>query len=222
MTFRRRLQYFLVKKLRVSNKKAIEYIISSDVSVNNIICNENIEIKTTDEIAFKNEVLQVGKKLVYIAFYKPTGVETTLNTALKDNLRQILPFEEDVFPVGRLDKASEGLLLLTNDGQIFDKTLRKEYAIEKEYEVEVDNEISEEFLQKMAEGVIIMGEITLPAKLRKLASRKFNIILKQGLNRQIRRMCFKLGYEVVSLKRIRIGEISIDNLKPLEYKYLQN
>lgn len=221
MTFRNRLQYFLVKKLQISNKTALELIKTGQILFNDKICIENIEICETDSIKNDSQILQDGKKLIYIAFYKPRGIETTLNPNITDNLFSILPFKETVFPVGRLDKDSEGLLLLTNDGKIFDKTLRKEFQIEKEYLVKVDKPISQIFLEKMASGVSILGKTTLPAKIERIADLEFKIILVEGLNRQIRRMCYKLGYEVSFLKRIRIGKIEIDDLKPLEYKYLE-
>jgi 23S rRNA pseudouridine2604 synthase len=220
LTFRNRLQYFLVKKLKISNKSALELIFSGQVYLNSKACFENIEIQQTDTISFGSEILQKGKKLIYIAFYKPRGIETTLNPNITDNLISILPFNETVFPVGRLDKDSEGLLLLTNDGKIFDKTLRKEFQIEKEYLVRVDKPITQLFIEKMAAGVLILGKTTLPTKIEPISELEFKIILVEGLNRQIRRMCYKLGYEVIFLKRIRIGKIEIGNLKPLEYKYL--
>ena len=220
MTFRNRIQYHLVKKLKISNKAAMVLIRTGQILVNEVITCENIEIAETDSLQYNDVLLQKGKKLIYIAFYKPRGIETTLNTTITDNLKTILPFKEAVYPVGRLDKDSEGLLLLTNDGKIFDKTLRQEHNIEKEYLVEVDKPISDEFLMTMATGVNILGKITKVAKLEKLTDFQFNIILTQGLNRQIRRMCYKLGYEVQKLVRIRIGEHKLEVLKPLEYRYL--
>lgn len=220
MTFRKRIQYHLVKKLNISNKVAIELIRNGQIAVNEVIIYENIEISETDSLKYGSVFLQEAKQLIYVAFYKPRGIETTLNTEIANNLKEILPFEESLFPVGRLDKESEGLLLLTNDGRIFDKTLRHENNIEKEYLVEVDKPISDEFLLKMASGVNILGKITKAAKLEKLTEFQFKIILTQGLNRQIRRMCYKLDYEVLKLVRIRIGNHKIEVLKPLEYRYL--
>jgi 23S rRNA pseudouridine2604 synthase len=197
-------------------------IIKGQISINGKASFENIETNQTDTIIYASETLQIGKKLIYIAFYKPRGIETTLNPRITDNLFSILPFEETVFPVGRLDKESEGLLLLTNDGKIFDKTLRKEFQTEKEYLVKVDKPISQLFLEKMATGVSILGKTTLPTKIEQISELEFKIILIEGLNRQIRRMCFKLGYEVCFLTRTRIANIEIGMLKPLEYRYLEN
>ena len=217
MTFRKRLQYFLVKRLNISNKSALALILEGKILVNDFLICENIEINIQDKIVFDNQILQEGKRLIYIAFYKPKGIETTLNTEIPDNLKDILPFEENLFPVGRLDKESEGLLLLTNDGRLFDKTLRSEHQIEKEYLVKVDKVIDDNFILKMSSGINILGKITLPCKIEKVDDFTFKIILIQGINRQIRRMCYKLGYKVLELKRIRIGDILMGDLKPYEY-----
>ena len=218
MTFRNRLQYFLVKRLQISNKKALELITLGECRVAGKQVFENVEIQAFQEIVWKEEILREEKKLHYIAFYKPVGIETTLNQTIPDNLQAILPFEEKLFPVGRLDKASEGLLLLTNDGRLFDKTLRKEHQTEKEYIVTVDKPITESFILQMSSGITIMGQTTLPCSVEALDEHTFSIILVQGLNRQIRRMCYKLDYEVLSLKRIRIDQIHLGDLQPSEYR----
>jgi len=218
MTFRHRLQYLLVKKLRVSNQEALQIIFSGHVLLNGEAIRTNVELSQTDEVVYKNEVLKEGKQLIYIAFYKPRGIETTLNADIPDNLKAILPFEEELFPVGRLDKESEGLLLLTNDGTLYDKVLRNENKTEKEYIVTVDKEIDSCFLEAMAGGIKIMGKVTLPCRIEKLDDFTFRITLVQGLNRQIRRMCFKLHYEVLKLVRVRIGKLALEDLKPTEYR----
>lgn len=219
MTFRNRLQYLLVVRLQISNKSALNLIFSEKILVNGIAINANCEIIETDEVVFDGKVLQEAKKLVYIAFYKPRGIETTLNEQINDNLKVILPFKEEVFPVGRLDKESEGLLLLTNDGKIYDKILRNENKTEKDYIVQVDKIISAEFIEKMSSGIMIIGKQTLPCVLVWIDDFTFKITLIQGLNRQIRRMCYKLNYEVLSLKRTRIGNIHLGDLKAGGYRY---
>lgn len=221
MTFRTRLQYLLVKKLQISNRRALEIILSGEVLVNGESVITNIELSQTDEVRYNNEVLKEAKKLIYIAFYKPRGIETTLNTAIADNLKDILPFEDELFPVGRLDKASEGLLFLTNDGTLYDKMLRNENKTEKEYIVTVDKVINEDFLTAMANGITIMGKTTLPCQIEKIDDFTFRIILIQGLNRQIRRMCYKLQYEVERLIRVRMGSIELGDLVAGEYSVLQ-
>ncbi len=220
MTFRKRLQYFLVKRLNISNKKALALILEGKICMNEFQIFENIEINIADKIVYAGEVLQEGKKFIYVVFYKPRGVETTLNTEIPHNLKDILPFEETLFPVGRLDKESEGLLLLTNDGRLFDKTLRSEHQTEKEYLVKVDKEILDDFILKMSSGITILGKTTLPCPVEKVGDYAFKIILVQGINRQIRRMCYKLGYKVLELKRVRIGNISLGKLAPNEYSFL--
>ncbi|GAB3523873.1 pseudouridine synthase family protein [Emticicia fontis] len=222
MTFRNRLQYLLVWKLRISNRSALELILSGEVMVNGLSVNTNVELNQTDEVIYKNELLKEGKTLIYIAFYKPRGIETTLNNAIADNLKDILPFEEELFPVGRLDKASEGLLFLTNDGTLYDKILRNENKTEKEYIVTVDKLIDEHFLESMASGIRIMGKMTLPCQIEKIDDFTFKIILIQGLNRQIRRMCYKLHYEVLRLIRVRMGTIELGDLGVGEYRVLEN
>jgi len=221
MTFRNRLQYLLVVRLQISNKEALNLIFSGKVLVNGITTKANCELTQTDEVTYDGKVLQEAKKLIYIAFHKPRGIETTLNITIKDNLKAILPFEVDVFPVGRLDKESDGLLLLTNDGTVYDKILRKENKTEKEYIVQVDKLINSEFFETMSDGIVIMGKITFPCQMAQIDDYTFKITLIQGLNRQIRRMCFKLDYKVLSLKRVRIGDVHLGNLKAGEYRILE-
>ena len=221
MTFRKRLQYFLVKRLTISNKSALKYISEGKTKINSKVNFENIVVNQEDSIEFEGQFLQEGKQFVYVAFYKPRGIETTLNQEIPNNLKDILPFKDELFPVGRLDKESEGLLILTNDGRLFDKTLRSEHQIEKEYLVAVNKEITEEFLEKMSNGINILGKMTLPCKVEKVGDFTFKIILIQGINRQIRRMCYKLEYEVLQLIRVRIGNVELENLQPNEYRYFK-
>ena len=222
MTFRNRLQYLLVVRLQISNKNALGLILSGKVSVNGVSVKSNIEFTPVDEVIYEDKILQERKKLVYVAYYKPRGIETTLNTEIPNNLKSILPFDDELFPVGRLDKASEGLLLLTNDGTLYDKMLRNENKTEKEYIVRVDRKIDEYFIKSMSSGITIMGKTTLPCKVLQVDDFTFNIILVQGLNRQIRRMCYKLKYEVLSLIRVRIDQIKLENLIAGKYRVLDN
>ena len=219
MTFRKRLQYFLVKRLNISNKSALTLILEGKIKINGLPIFENIVLSLEDSVIFEEQILQEGKAFFYVAFYKPRGIETTLNRDIQDNLKNILPFKEELFPVGRLDKESEGLLILTNDGRVFDKTLRSEHKTEKEYLVKVNREIDEDFIRKMAGGMSILGKMTLPCQVEKIDDFSFKIILIQGINRQIRRMCYKLDYEVLQLIRSRIGNIKLEELKPNQFKY---
>ncbi|MDC8831430.1 23S rRNA pseudouridine(2604) synthase RluF [Alteromonas gilva] len=157
---------------------------------------------------------------VYIAYNKPIGITCTTERHVKGNIIDAIRHKERIFPIGRLDKPSEGLILLTSDGDIVNKILRAENAHDKEYEVTVNQPISDRFLQKMARGVPILGTVTKPCKVSPRGKFKFNIILTQGLNRQIRRMCEFLGYEVTKLKRTRIMHIELAQLKPGQWREL--
>lgn len=168
---------------------------------------------------FPNDEVRVDGKLVgkpkqnhvYIAFNKPVGIVSTTDTkGEKDNIIDYIGHKERIFPIGRLDKESEGLILLTSEGDIVNKILRSKNNHEKEYVVTVDRPITELFIQKMSSGIPILGTITNPCKVERLNRFKFKIILTQGLNRQIRRMCEYLGYNVKQLKRIRIMNIHLD------------
>ena len=160
-----------------------------------------------------------GKK-VYIALNKPRGIVCTADPREPMNVVDYIGYPIRIFPVGRLDKDSEGLLLLTSDGEIVNRLLRAAGGHEKEYEVEVDKPLTPEFMQKMMAGVPILDTVTLPCKLRRTGSRSFNLILVQGLNRQIRRMCEALGYNVVKLKRVRINTVKLGSLQPGQWKEL--
>jgi 23S rRNA pseudouridine2604 synthase len=151
---------------------------------------------------------------------KPVGITSTTDMSDKTNIIRFMNHPKRIFPVGRLDKDSEGLILLTNDGDIVNKILRAGNNNEKEYIVTVDKELTPEMIKSMAAGVRILGEKTKPCFVRMEGSRRFRIILKQGLNRQIRRMCETFGYKVKTLKRIRIMHIQLGNLAPGKWRYL--
>lgn len=157
---------------------------------------------------------------VYIVYNKPIGITCTTERHVKGNIIDAIKHKERIFPIGRLDKPSEGLILLTSDGDIVNKILRAENAHDKEYEVTVNQPVSPRFLQKMAKGVPILGMVTKPCTLKPRGKFSFNIILTQGLNRQIRRMCEFLGYEVTKLKRTRIMHITLGNLRPGQWRNL--
>jgi 23S rRNA pseudouridine2604 synthase len=209
-----------VKRLNISNKSALSFILEGKIKINTQVIFENTVINPEDSVVFEEQILQEGKRFIYVAFYKPRGIETTMNQSIKENLKHILPINA-VFPVGRLDKESEGLLILTNDGRLFDKTLRSENKTEKEYLVTVDKKVDDEFILNMSEGVSILGKTTLPCQIEKVDDFTFKIVLIQGMNRQIRRMCYKFNYEVLRLIRIRIGRIELKNLKPNEFEYFE-
>ena len=160
-----------------------------------------------------------GKK-VYIALNKPRGIVCTADPREPMNVVDYVGYPIRIFPVGRLDKDSEGLLLLTSDGEIVNRLLRAAGGHEKEYEVEVDRPLTREFMEKMMRGVPILDTVTLPCRLRRTGERSFNLILVQGLNRQIRRMCEALGYNVRRLRRVRINSLRIGNLAPGQWREL--
>ena len=160
-----------------------------------------------------------GEK-VYIALNKPRGIVSTADPREPMNVVDYVGYPIRIFPVGRLDKDSEGLLLLTSDGGIVNRLLRAAGGHEKEYEVEVDKPLTREFMEKMMRGVPILDTVTLPCKLRRTGERSFNLILVQGLNRQIRRMCEALGYNVQKLRRVRINSLRIGSLAPGQWREL--
>lgn len=163
-----------------------------------------------------------GAPKVLIAFNKPKGIVCTTDTRReKDNIIDYIHYSSRIYPIGRLDKDSEGLILLTNDGSIVNNILRARNYHEKEYIVTVDKPLTDRFLQKMASGVQLEEDVTRPCEVRKLAPRRFSIILTQGLNRQIRRMCQALGWRVTDLRRIRIMNIKLGNLETGKWRYVE-
>lgn len=165
-----------------------------------------------DDVRVNGKPLKAKKAGVYIAFNKPVGITCTTERQIKGNIIDYIRHKERIFPIGRLDKPSEGLIFLTSDGNIVNKILRAGNNHEKEYVVTVNKPITGDFIQKMASGVPILGVVTKKCFVRKDSSFVFTIILTQGLNRQIRRMCEFLGYEVTRLKRVRIMNVTLENL----------
>ena len=164
-----------------------------------------------DEIKVDGEIIQNNnKKRVYIAFNKPIGIECTGNTKVKDNIIDFINHKERLFTIGRIDKQSEGLILLTNNGDIVNNVLRAENKKEKEYVVWVNKNLTSDFIEKIRNGVRILGKKTKKCYVKKINDNKFKIVLTQGMNRQIRRMCEVLGYRVTKLKRVRIMNIYLD------------
>jgi 23S rRNA pseudouridine2604 synthase len=214
------LKHFIVQKARISNKEAVQYILLGKVLVNGQKGRLNQALLPEDVVCLADQVLKEPQVFIYLAYYKPRGIESTLNPQIEANLLQALPFNQSVFPVGRLDKDSEGLMLLTNNGKIFDKIIHARNHQEKEYLVTVDQPLSPEALALLAGGMVIMGKRTRPAVVRQVDATTFRIILTQGLNRQIRRMCYQLGYQVKQLVRIRLITLGLGDLKPGEWRPL--
>ncbi len=178
------------------------------------------QVSDGDEIRVDDVIIGVKKKPVYIALNKPVGITCTSESHIEDNIIDLVGHEERIFPVGRLDKDSEGLILLTNDGDIVNEILRSENNHEKEYIVTVDRPISDLGLSMMASGVKIMGVVTKPARVTRIDETSFRVILTQGLNRQIRRMCSALGYRAQRLKRVRIINIELGTLPAGQWRNL--
>ena len=195
-----------------SRREADKLVDSGRIKVNNEIAILGTKIKDGDKITIDNKLIKPKKKkTIFIAFNKPKGVVCTTNRLIeKNNIIDYINFPERIFPVGRLDKLSEGLIFLTNDGSLVNKVLRSRNNKEKEYLVEVNKNITTDFIRQMSNGIPILNTVTKNCKLIKVSTTTFKIILTQGLNRQIRRMCEFLGFKVVSLKRIRIMDINLD------------
>lgn len=214
------LKYFIVQKARISNKEAVAGILAGRVLVNGKKASLRQQVLPGDCVQLGGQVLQEPEAFIYLAYYKPRGIESTLHPGIENNLLQALGFEHRVFPVGRLDKESEGLMLLTNNGKIFDKIIHAENHQEKEYLVKVDKPLNPETIAQLAAGVVILGRKTRPAIVRQVDATTFAIVLTQGLNRQIRRMCYKLGYEVEKLVRTRMVSLGLGTLSPGEWRTL--
>ncbi|MGC6403135.1 MAG: 23S rRNA pseudouridine(2604) synthase RluF [Flavobacteriaceae bacterium] len=213
-----------------SRRAADKLIEAGRVTLNDTPVVMGSKIKPGDLIKVDGKPLEnTSEKPVYIAFHKPIGIVCTTDTRVeKNNIIDYINYPSRIFPIGRLDKMSEGLILLTNDGDIVNKILRARNHHEKEYIVTVNKPVTASFIQKMGQGVPILDTVTKKCEVQQIHKNSFRIVLTQGLNRQIRRMCEYLGYRVTKLKRIRIMNISLDvkvgryrNLTPTELKTLQ-
>jgi 23S rRNA pseudouridine2604 synthase len=214
-----KLRTFLVKKIKISNQEVLQLLLQKRVLLNGNPANGSDSVSERDEVSVDGKIAQEKEKYTYIRFYKPRGIESTLNKNIPDNLTTVFKYPKKLFPVGRLDKESEGLMLFTDDGVFYKKVTQSNTKVEKEYLVIVDKMISDEFMESMRKGVTIMGKKTKPAIVEVTSAKNtFSIILTEGMNRQIRRMCYKLGYEVLTLIRTRIGNTNIANLKVGEWE----
>ncbi|WP_418222661.1 pseudouridine synthase [Clostridium isatidis] len=200
-----------------SRKEANRLIEEGRIIVNGISCEKGQWVEETDEILLDGKKVSPKDK-IYLAFNKPKGIICTTSNDKENNIIALLNYPEYIFPVGRLDKDSEGLIIMTNDGELANNILFSENYHEKEYIVRVDKEINEEFLLNMSRGVKILDIITRPCIIEKIDQSIFRIILTQGLNRQIRRMCKALGYNVLELKRIRILNIRLEEIEVGKYR----
>ena len=193
-----------------SRREADSLIESGQVKINGKTAKKGNRVSEGDHVTVKGKALKSNPKHVYLALNKPPGITSTTDLRDKDNIISYINYPERVFPIGRLDKASTGLILLTNDGDIVNKILRAENHHEKEYIVKVNRPLTKNFANRMSSGVPILDTVTKKCEVEILSKFVFRIILTQGLNRQIRRMCEHLGYKVLTLKRIRIMNIELD------------
>jgi 23S rRNA pseudouridine2604 synthase len=190
------------------------------VRINEQVAQKGNRVLPDDRVTLDGTAVVVKTDLVYLAFHKPAGVTSTTDQRDRDNIIDFINYPKRIFPIGRLDKASTGLILLTNDGDIVNQILREENNHEKEYIVQVDRPISHHFLKQMRQGVPILGTVTKQCRVDQLKKNLFRIVLTQGLNRQIRRMCEYLGYKVLTLKRVRIMHLQLDGLRVGEWRAL--
>ncbi|MCP9446168.1 MAG: pseudouridine synthase [Nitrospira sp.] len=215
-----RINKFFTEQGICSRREADRLIESGAVTINGRAAKLGDRVSRSDVIACDGQVIPWGKAAVYIKYHKPVGVVTTSESHVPRNIIAEIGHPERIFPIGRLDKDSSGLILLTNDGDIVNEILRTEFGHEREYVVEVDRPFDRRFLDHMAGGVKVLGTMTKPCKVSRVGPNRFRIILTEGRNRQIRRMCSVLGYRVTSLHRVRIMHITIDKLAVGEWREL--
>ncbi|MEH6891071.1 23S rRNA pseudouridine(2604) synthase RluF [Bacillus sp. JJ864] len=210
--FNMRINKFISESGQASRRGADKLVTEGKVTINGKVAKIGSQVEPGDDVRVNGNQIRMASNYVYIALNKPVGITSTTEKNVKGNIVDLVNHPLRIFNIGRLDKDSDGLILLTNDGDIVNEILRAENKHEKEYIVTVDKPITSEFLKRMAEGVKILGTKTLPCKVEQLSKYVFQITLTQGLNRQIRRMCEALGYDVYRLQRTRIMNIHLGNL----------
>lgn len=224
MTTSKRLNKYISDSGFCSRREADKLIEKKRVTINGNIPELGTKVLPGDNVCVDGHAIQASaankSDRIYIAYNKPVGITCTTEHHVRGNIIDAIGHTKRIFPIGRLDKPSEGLIFLTSDGDIVNKILRAENAHDKEYVVTVDKPISERFLERMSKGVPILGTITKPCKVILQSKFVFRIILTQGLNRQIRRMCEYLDYDVKKLKRSRIMNVTLASLKSGEWRYL--
>ena len=220
MSEQKRLNKYISDSGICSRREADRLIEGGYVTVNGKKAEVGVKVSLTDKVSVKNKLIKIKKRRVYMAFNKPVGVTSTTDKKDKDNIIDFIGYGERIFHIGRLDKMSEGLIFLTNDGDIVNKILRAGNNHEKEYIVTVDKPITTDFIKKMGGGIKILDTVTQNCEVEKLSKYKFRITLTQGLNRQIRRMCETLGYTVTKLKRIRIMNVELKGIEIGQWRYL--
>jgi 23S rRNA pseudouridine2604 synthase len=217
-----RLNKYISETGVCSRREADKWIEAGRVTLNGVPAMLGHKVAQGDEVRIDGNPIGAKKKAVYIALNKPVGITCTTEAHVEDNIVRFVGHSERIFPVGRLDKDSEGLILLTNDGDIVNEILRSENEHEKEYVVSVNRPITDLSLKMLASGVKIMGVTTKPCKVERVDAETFRLVLTQGLNRQIRRMCSALGYRVRRLQRVRISALHVGALRAGEWRYLSD
>lgn len=213
-----RLNKFLSEAGVCSRREADRLIEAGKVFVDGRRAETGMKISKEQEVKVGKKVISKGNQMVLLAVNKPVGIVCTEEKKEKNNIIRFLNYPTRVTYIGRLDKDSEGLLLMTNNGDIINKMMRSGNRHEKEYKVTVNKPVTREFIEKMGQGVPILDTVTRPCEVKAIGKYKFNIILTQGLNRQIRRMCEYFGYKVTKLERVRVMNIELGNLKSGEYR----
>jgi len=203
-----------------SRREADKLIEAGRVTFNGEKVEIGSKVGVDDKVHVDGKLIETEREKVYLAFNKPIGITCTTDLKDEDNIIDYINYNERIFPIGRLDKMSEGLIFLTNDGDIVNKILRAGNLHEKEYVVKIDQRITDDFISKMGSGVKILGKTTLPCKVERKNNGNFRITLTQGINRQIRRMCEVLGARVLKLKRVRIMKVKLEGIKCGEWRYL--
>lgn len=203
-----------------SRREADKLIEQGDVTIDGKKATIGSQVSEGQVVRVYGEPISNNTRPVFIAYNKPLGVVTTTDTADRNNIIDAIGHDERIFPIGRLDKDSQGLIILTNEGDIVNKMLRVNNNHDKEYSVTVDKLLTEDFITKMQNGVSILSVVTRKCEVTRTGTHSFNIVLRQGLNRQIRRMCKQLGYDVLRLERVRVMHIKLGNLKPGQWRNL--
>ncbi|ABS23457.1 23S rRNA pseudouridine(2604) synthase RluF [Bacillus cytotoxicus] len=216
-----KINQFISEALSCSRRETDRLIKAGRVAMNDKVCTHGVLVKPDDVVTVDGKVIEKEEKeKVYIAFHKPVGITCTAAKHIEGNIIAYINYPERIFPVGRLDKASEGLILLTNDGKIANQILHGDHGHEKEYVVTVDKSFTDGFIHGMSCGVKIKDGMTKPCKVTRVDDSTFRIVLTQGMNRQIRRMSRAFGYTVTKLKRVRIMNIKLGELEVGKWRYL--
>lgn len=220
MSFYRRIKYYLVHTLKHTNESAQALIDKGVIELDGKNIKDNVFLTDDAEIKIEGEVVRKKKDFIYIKFHKPAGYESTLSPNVENNLSEFFKEQKGLSIAGRLDKASEGLLLLSNNGKWVENITNPVFEKEKEYEVELDKKPDTNFAERFTKGVNIGYHVTKPCQCIILEGNKIKVKLKEGKNRQIRKMCKTLGFEVVRLKRTKIDEIELGSLEPGKWEFI--